>query len=82
MITSLDESGLLLCERGVGRYPAYRTTAAGDRWLDQHLGHFPSQYREFVASTRKFVTTRSFSRLLTDVYAAFPAYATRSRFTG
>jgi uncharacterized protein YwgA len=81
-LAELVVDGLLTAEHRIGRYPAYRTTALGEKWLNEQLSGTPDVHGDFVKKTRRFVTTRSFSKLLRDVYAAYPKYATRSRFTG
>jgi len=81
-VDSLIFGGLLRTESGASRYPAYRTTRSGEDWLDENMGVFPKQYRKFVKETRRFVTTRSFGKLLKDVYAEYPEFATRSQFVG
>lgn len=64
------------------QYRAYRTTALGERAINKVTAQLTDEQMRFVAKVRRFVTTRSFSELLRDVYAAYPEYATRSRFTG
>lgn len=78
-VADLIERGLLVTERvGVRGYGSYRTTAAGERLLDNLA--VPKTALDFTASVRHFVTSRSFSKLLKDVYAAYPQYAANSRF--
>jgi uncharacterized protein YwgA len=80
-LSDLVAEGLLDYEQVPGRrFGRYRTTPAGER----ALAGIPLDPRidTFVRAVRHFVTTRSFSELLRDVYAAFPVYATRSRFQG
>jgi uncharacterized protein YwgA len=62
------------------RYGEFRTTAAGLHLLAEVIEGPDELVAEFVREVREFVTTRTFSRLLRDVYSAFPDYATRSRF--
>jgi hypothetical protein len=64
------------------RYGEYQTTPEGNKRIDSIFPVLPEATAAFVRSTRRFVTTRSFSRLLQEVYGAYPQYATRSRFSG
>jgi uncharacterized protein len=64
------------------RYGEYRTTPDGEKQVAAMLPDLPEPIAVFVKNTRRFVTTRSFSQLLQEVYAAYPLYATRSRFSG
>lgn len=81
-LTALVFPESLLATDTSGKYPAYRTTERGEAWLELQISTAPTAYQDFVRSIRKFVTTRTFSQLLRDVYSAYPAYATRSRFSG
>lgn len=64
------------------RYGEFRTTSEGEEQIHDLIDALPDRTLQFVQETRRFVTTRAFSRLLREVYAAYPEYATRSRFTG
>jgi uncharacterized protein YwgA len=64
------------------RYRNYRTTVAGERRADSVWRTLSAQQREFIKRLRRYVTSKSFNHLLTEVYAAYPAYATKSRFRG
>ncbi len=65
-----------------GRYGSYQVTALGQQdALEAWVGLDPRE-QKFVRDVRAFVTNRSFQRLLRDVYAAFPEYATKSQFSG
>lgn len=63
-------------------YPAYRTTTAGEEAARSIQRELTATEWEFIRRVRRFVTTRSFTQLLRDVYKAFPEYATASRFQG
>lgn len=82
-IRTMEDDGLLEVERGAAsRYGRYRTTpkgavAAAEIW--ERLG---APEREFIRLVRAYVTHRSFTQLLREVYAAYPEFATASRFTG
>src|SRR5207245_8179962 len=67
--------------RGTGWLP-YVTTAAGETEAEAVLAVMSPTEIDFLRKVRHFVTTRSFNRLLTDVYRAFPDFAVNSRFTG
>jgi len=64
------------------QYGRYVTTTAGEKRAQAVWETLSENEHVFLRSVRQFVTTRSFSRLLRDVYAAYPDYATRSRFNG
>jgi hypothetical protein len=78
----VDLTLLDLVPRADRRYDAYRATPTGDAWADLQFGTEPPAYLIFIGAVRQFVTNRSFSQLLRDVYAEFPDFASRSRFTG
>ena len=81
-VVHMVESGLLEEEPiGRRRYPRYRTTPEGSDML-AHLGDVSATELEYVRRTRSYVTSRSFSQLLREVYAAYPKYAVASRFQG
>lgn len=82
-IRELSAEGLLEQRPYPGkRYPMYHTTAEGEAKVLQLAGEVDARTLDFVRATRRFVVTRSFSRLLRDVYAAYPEYAANSRFSG
>lgn len=64
------------------RYPAISASPLGERALDAVVGEIAAPYLQFVEQIRAFVTTRTFTRLLRDVYAAYPEYAMNSQFAG
>jgi len=75
----LVRSGYLHKVPTPGGYAAYRTTTLGDTAATRYLDELPSGVLDYIRDVRKFVTTRTFGKLLRDVYAAFPEYATKSR---
>lgn len=80
-LKELVDEGLLEKEPVSGhRYRRYRTTDRGNDLLAREGVTVPE--RKFVERTRAFVTSRSFSELLRDVYAEYPDYAIKSRFRG
>lgn len=63
------------------RYGQYVPTSAGQHlatslWTDD----LTAEERGFLQQVRRYVTSRSFDRLLTDVYREYPEYATESLF--
>jgi len=82
-IRNMEHDGLLEVERGAaGRYGAYRTTPRGALVAAQIWERLSQPEREFIRLVRAYVTHRSFTDLLREVYAAYPEFATASRFTG
>lgn len=79
----MSHDDLLRCERQPDwRHPKYATTASGESeaariWMAMDPGE-----RAFLRQVRAYVTSRSFTELLREVYAAYPEYAVASRFTG
>jgi len=57
------------------RYMQYRTTRLGDDQIEAVIREMPTNHRVFIESVRGFVTTRSFTQLLRDVYAEYPQAA-------
>ena len=78
-LRSLTTLGLLSDDLSPdNRYGAYRTTTKGENEIrDLHLGE---KQTTFIQAVSSFVTSRPFSHLLKDIYAAFPTYATESKF--
>jgi hypothetical protein len=64
------------------RFHRYSTTSEGETMAQDVWSGLTPREQTFVAAVRGFVTTRSFSRLLRDIYAEYPEYAAKSRFTG
>ncbi|MEX2557810.1 MAG: hypothetical protein WEB06_19540 [Actinomycetota bacterium] len=69
--------GLLRAEQH-GRYESYTLSEAGKARVAELHDALPKQTRDWVSSIGSYVTSKSFSRLLREIYAAFPEYATRS----
>lgn len=68
----------LLAADDSGRYPAYLLTEDGRAQVDalhKSLGEKDASWLERIG---KYVTSKSFSSLLDEIYSAFPEYATRS----
>lgn len=64
------------------RYPRYRTTSTGEEKIDKVIPTLSAHQQEYIQKVRAYVTSRSFSQLLREVYKAFPKYAAASRFQG
>lgn len=73
---------LVAAEEVPGRsWRRYRTTEEGDtqaRRVAETIGLAATQW---LAQTRQFVTSRPFVRLLEDIYAMYPNYASKSMLT-
>jgi uncharacterized protein len=82
-IRGLVREGLLEIEQAPGsRYGRYRTTHRGEMEARTAWEGLGTPEREFIRSVRAYVTHKSFTQLLREVYAAYPDFATASRFTG
>ncbi|GAA1562461.1 hypothetical protein GCM10009789_14560 [Kribbella sancticallisti] len=64
------------------QYGRYVTTPAGDHAASASWVHLSLVEQQFLKQVRSYVTSRSFNDLLREVYAAYPQFATESRFTG
>jgi hypothetical protein len=63
------------------RYGQYVPTAPGQELASELWSEvLDDEEREFLQQVRHYVTSRSFDRLLTDVYSEYPEYATESLF--
>ncbi len=62
-----------------GRYEQYTVSAAGDQRVADLTKHLGSD-AEWIRQIGHYVTTRSFSRLLGEIYSAYPEYQERSVF--
>lgn len=61
-----------------GRYANYFLTDSGKGRVQQLKDELPAKTVDWLASIGSYVTSKSFARLLREVYAAFPEYATQS----
>ena len=68
----------LLEQEQKGRYPGYSLTDDGRTRLAEIAASIGASDLRWLARVGHYVTSKSFSRLLDDVYTAFPAYAVRS----
>lgn len=64
------------------RHGRYRTTALGEAKAIAVWAVLDAREQSFIRTVRAYVTSRSFTELLREVYAAYPQYATASQFTG
>jgi uncharacterized protein len=64
------------------RHGQYRATTLGEAYADQVWATLSAKEQHFIRSVRAYVTNRSFTQLLREVYAAYPDYATASQFSG
>ncbi len=74
---ALVSRGLLSVTQGT-RYPTYSLTEQGRaraREVARQLGQPDARW---LARVGRYVSSKSFGRLLEEIYAAFPEYATRS----
>jgi uncharacterized protein len=60
----------------------YRTTPIGESRAREAWKSLSDQEQSFLRTVRGYVTSRSFTQLLREVYAAYPDYATASQFSG
>ncbi len=82
-IRGLTQDGMVEVEHAPGsRYGRYRTTGRGEIAMQDIWERLSDPEREFIRSVRAYVTQRSFTQLLREVYAAYPNYATASLLAG
>jgi uncharacterized protein YwgA len=62
-------------------WSAYRTTEQGTRFVVALRQKADPALFKKIDEVREWVVTRSFEKLLKDVYSEYPAYATQSMFT-
>jgi uncharacterized protein YwgA len=65
-----------------GGYGWYETTLKGETDASAVWATLTTGERDFLKNIRHYVTNRSFTDLLREVYAAYPDFATRSKFSG
>lgn len=63
-------------------HDAYVATDLGEARAADAWRELSPNEAEFIRTIRAWVTSRTFAALLRDVYAAYPEYATESRFIG
>lgn len=75
----LEVQGLVAAEEiPFQNWKAYTSTESGTERAIEIASVLGNRVVEWVASTRSWVTARSFTRLLQDVYSFYPNYATKS----
>jgi hypothetical protein len=62
-----------------GTWSRWRATPEGENEARRVAERLAPDDVTWLASARSFVTSRSFKRLLRDIYAEYPEYATQSR---
>lgn len=82
-LDALEAEGLVRSEPVPGQsWAKYSVTAAGSDRAREFGRTLDPEQIEWLSKLRRFLTTRSFNKLLRDVYDQFPEFATRSRFQG
>jgi uncharacterized protein YwgA len=82
-VNQMVVNGQMMTVRFEGfRFWEYQNTEQGELLVEDAVANLEESTVEFVRRIRNYVTHRSFSQLLKEVYAAYPDYAVRSRFTG
>jgi hypothetical protein len=71
-------AGRLLRSERHGRYESYSLTDAGKARVEELRKQIPTTTGDWLTSVGSYVTSKSFSRLLREIYGAFPEFATRS----
>lgn len=69
-------------QTGPGQHGSYETTYAGEERSAQAWNELTQPERNFIRAIRAYVTNQSFNHLLREVYAEYPAYASKSQFRG
>lgn len=64
------------------QYGRYETTPIGETHAHRVWNELAQGERDFLKAVRSYVTHKSFNELLREVYAAYPDYATKSKFSG
>lgn len=77
----LVSRGLLNAKQQPGQsWKRYSATLAGDEVASRLAGTLDGSSVAWMQQCRQFLTERTFSRLLKDVYEAYPGMATKSHF--
>jgi hypothetical protein len=76
-VEALVARGLLDADHSA-RYPTYRLTDSGRQRAREIREAIGEQAASWLEQVGRYVTSRSFSQLLEEIYAAFPAFAMRS----
>lgn len=82
-LTSMSTQRLIQVEDVPGsRYGRYRTTLEGEAVACADWEALAEHERVFITTVRAYVTSRSFTQLLREVYAEYPDFARASLFSG
>jgi uncharacterized protein len=68
----------LLREDTSARYPTYELTDEGRERMDEIEEQIGPENTAWLGRVGKYVTSRSFSTLLNEIYRAYPQFAVRS----
>ncbi|MCU1588881.1 MAG: restriction modification system specificity protein [Frankiales bacterium] len=80
-LRGLAATGLMRTSATAGsRYGRYMLTEQGQQAADEVWESLPPDEQEFLTTVRAYVTSKDFNALLREVYAAYPEYATESRW--
>ena len=80
-LDELEAQGLIEQRRPAGHsWKMCATTPKGDERARAIAADLSDDDVAWMAQTRRFLTTRSFAKLLEDVYDLYPDFATQSRF--
>jgi uncharacterized protein YwgA len=80
-LDALQSSGLISAQWPAGQnWARYEPTQEGHARAAALVESLDEAHVTWMREARAFLTTRSFSRLLEDVYELFPEYATQSHF--
>jgi uncharacterized protein len=78
-LDSLEAAGLVEGRSVPGQtWRLFRTTARGDERAEEVAASLAKSDVEWLAQARSFVTTRSFGRLLEEIYDLYPEYSVNS----
>lgn len=65
-----------------GRWPTYKILNSGRDYIDEMHSCLDDKERSYIASLGEFVTSLSFSELVTAIYQAYPSMRKNSVFQG
>lgn len=78
-LDALEAEGLLQGEQVPGRtWRLFTTTPQGEDRARQVAQTLNPEHLQWLSRTRQFVGTRSFTKLLREIYSAYPEYAGKS----
>ena len=82
-VDELEARGQLTVSPWPGnKYGTFTLTQLGEGTASGEWAKLSVQEADFLKKVCHFVTSRSFNRLLKDVYNAYPEFAVKSKFTG